>query len=205
MHYGHCSSIIPMYDGTYSLFFLPLFKLTSQLTTNWRPRNNPFLDSVLDSNYLCGSWTLCNFTRKKIRTASDRLRTRLIGYQTRFITLLAGRTGLYYSWDPNTHVNIAYWQINEVRSQYPCKHSLLADQWGQIPIPMFCEQIDCSYSRFEGDVLYSYLDRGGYWSRCFLEETVVVYHLSTLQYLIMTKPVKAIWELNFTQPESVAS
>jgi hypothetical protein len=54
---------------------------------------------------------------------------------------------------------------------------------------MNCEQVDCSGSRFDGDVLYSYLDRGGYWSHGFLEETVVVHHLSMLQYLIMTKPV----------------
>ena len=39
--------------------------------------------------------------------------------------------------------------------------------------------------RFDGDALYNYSDRGRCWNHGFVVETVVVRHLSTLQYLIM--------------------
>ena len=47
------------------------------------------------------------------------------------------------------------------------------------------EQVDCSGSHVDGDVLYSYFDHGGYWNHGFVVETVVVRHQSALQYLMM--------------------
>jgi hypothetical protein len=63
---------------------------------------------------------------------------------------------------------------------YPCALTLCVG-WVQER----SEQVDCSGSRFDGDVLYSYFDCGGYWNHGFVVETVVVRHLLTLQYLIM--------------------
>ena len=45
------------------------------------------------------------------------------------------------------------------------------------------EQVNCSGSRFDGNVLYSYF-RGGYWYCAFVVETVVR-NRSTLKYLTM--------------------
>ena len=63
---------------------------------------------------------------------------------------------------------------------YPCALTLCVG-WVQER----SEQVDCSGSHVDGVVLYSYFDRGGYWNHGFVVETVVVRHLSTLQYLIM--------------------
>ena len=63
---------------------------------------------------------------------------------------------------------------------YPCALTLCVG-WVQER----SEQVDCSSSRFDGDVLYVFFDRGGYWNRGFMVETVVVRPLSTLHYLIM--------------------
>jgi hypothetical protein len=63
---------------------------------------------------------------------------------------------------------------------YPCALTLFVG-WVQER----SEQVDCSGSHVDGDVLYSYLDHRGYWNHGFEVETVVVCHLSMLQYLIM--------------------
>ena len=60
---------------------------------------------------------------------------------------------------------------------YPCALTLCVG-WVQER----SEQVNCSGCHFDGDVLYSYFDRGGYWNHGFVGETVVVRHLSTLQY-----------------------
>ena len=57
---------------------------------------------------------------------------------------------------------------------YPCVLTLCVG-WVQDR----SEQVDCSGSRFDGDVLYSYFNLGGYWICGFAVETVVVRHSLT--------------------------
>ena len=53
------------------------------------------------------------------------------------------------------------------------------------------DQVDCSGSRFAGDILHSYFDHSGYWYRGFVVDTVVVRHHSMLLSLL-THPLSGV-------------